>query len=150
MSLRRASYLSFSAPARYALRVLLYLGRNPREAPCRLEELASAAGVPRAYTEKLLRRLVHGGILASKRGPDGGYSLAKSPSRISLSAVLNAVESHEDRPCSLGYGKCPQARCPMHPTMDRIWNDLRGSFSRTFLAQLLKAPDAEPDLAPKA
>jgi Rrf2 family protein len=48
--------------------------------------------VPKKFLEKIIQDLIRCGLIKSKRGARGGYSIARSPERISFSAVIAAIE----------------------------------------------------------
>ena len=55
-------------------------------------QLAEESAIPKPTCIKLLKLLVKGGVLTSIQGSRGGYSLAKSPSRIPVKAIIEAIE----------------------------------------------------------
>lgn len=95
--------------------------------------LAEFHGVPRAYLAKALQRLSEAGILTTSVGPKGGYTLAKSPSEITILMIVEAVEGPEksfvcteirrNSPCGFNApDPCPM--CPIASIMlkaDAAW-----------------------------
>ncbi len=79
----------------YAMRVLLYLGRQP-------DKLASIAEVARAYRisqnhlMKVVNDLVNAGYLESVRGRNGGIRLARPPVEINVGALVRHTEDDFD------------------------------------------------------
>ncbi|UPY36875.1 Rrf2 family transcriptional regulator [Sediminicoccus sp. KRV36] len=65
-------------------------GKNP--APVSLAEIAAAQMLSLAYLEQLFGPLRRAGLVASARGPGGGYRLARSASQISVSDIVDAVD----------------------------------------------------------
>lgn len=55
-------------------------------------ELAEETGVPLPTVSKILKLLLHDGLLVSHRGVKGGYELAKEPEEITLADVVNAMD----------------------------------------------------------
>jgi len=55
-------------------------------------EIAQTHGLPLDYAQQILHRLRKGGVIASVRGPHGGFYLAKSPAQTSLKEILFAAE----------------------------------------------------------
>lgn len=53
-------------------------------------EISEAIGVPKRGLEPILQQLVRAGLLASTRGPQGGYSLARERTKISAAAIVEA------------------------------------------------------------
>lgn len=60
------------------------------------KDLAKAFGLPVAYLARILSILAAGKILRSKRGPRGGFYLARSPASITCLDVIQAVGGVED------------------------------------------------------
>jgi Rrf2 family protein len=83
--------MRLSAKADYALRASLELA-SADETHVKAEALARAQGIPLRFLEQILLDLKHAGLVASQRGAEGGYWLAKPPSEISLADVIRAVE----------------------------------------------------------
>jgi Rrf2 family protein len=107
-------YLSQSTE--YALRALAHLATLPEEGAMRASDLASATLVPAHYLSKVLRRLASAGILEARKGPGGGFALARAPSRIRISDVLDAMgEAPDANHCAFGWGRCDARHpCPLH------------------------------------
>ena len=83
--------MRLSAKADYALRASLELAAAG-EGHVKAEALARAQDIPLRFLEQILLDLKHAGLVASQRGADGGYWLAKQPGEVSLADVIRAVE----------------------------------------------------------
>jgi Rrf2 family protein len=81
-----------SAKVDYATRVLLALAAAPAGTLTTGEALATAQGVPVKFVENTLVELRRAGIVASQRGPDGGYRLARPADEIAVADVFRALE----------------------------------------------------------
>ncbi len=57
-----------------------------------IQEIGKRQGIPARYLEQIFQRLRRAGLVASKRGPGGGYALARPPEEISLADVVVAVQ----------------------------------------------------------
>jgi hypothetical protein len=57
-----------------------------------ITEIAKKQEVPKKFLEKIIQDLMHCGLIKSKRGPCGGYTLARSPEQIWFSDVIEANE----------------------------------------------------------
>jgi len=77
--------------ADYGVLILHHLGRVT---PARLsvETLAQLTRVPLPTVRKVMRFLTDAELVISKRGPTGGYQIARAPSAISLADAIAAVE----------------------------------------------------------
>lgn len=81
-----------SKKTKYALKALNYLALQPPGAPILIADLAKAENIPRKFLEFILLSLRKGGILQSRIGKGGGYSLALPPNRITLGGVVRILE----------------------------------------------------------
>src|ERR1700748_225061 len=84
--------MKLSAKADYAVRAVLVLAAHQGEHPMKGELIARAQDLPLKFVENILGELKHAGIVASQRGPDGGYRRAVSPDRITLADVIRVVD----------------------------------------------------------
>jgi Rrf2 family protein len=96
-----------SQTAEYALRAMAWLASTSPEAPVRARDLSEGTQIPAQYLAKILRRLVVSGVLESRKGHGGGFSLARPADQISFRDVLLAVDAYpaEER-CAFGWGEC--------------------------------------------
>lgn len=126
----------------YGLRAAIYLSTQDPDRSCSLGEISRQQSVPRKFLEKIIRDLIHGGLVKSKRGPDGGYTLARSPSEISFQDIIEVLEG----PIAVNVCMDQHLRCDHLPrcTMLGVWNEVQRRvvdiFARTTLADLQRAP----------
>lgn len=124
--------------AEYALRAIVWLARE-REEPISADELAEHTRVPRRYLHKVLQELVGAKMVRSQPGPGGGYSLARSPEKISILDVVNAVAPLERiRHCPLNLTSHTRL-CPLHRELDKAYAATEKAFARVVIAQLLRS-----------
>jgi Rrf2 family iron-sulfur cluster assembly transcriptional regulator len=104
-----------SQTGKYALRAAIFLAERGGDAVVPVGEIAEALDVPRNYLSKILNQLVRGGVLASVRGPRGGFRLAEGALELPLARILAPVDPVGDRRCLLGRPECTDADpCPLH------------------------------------
>ncbi len=126
----------------YGLRAVIYLSNQDRERNCSLGEIAKQQRVPRKFLEKIIQDLIHGGLVKSKRGPYGGYALARSPDAISFQDVIEALEG----PIAVNVCMDDSLNCDHLPqcTMTGVWNEVQRKvievFNQTTLADLKTTP----------
>src|SRR5258708_20045943 len=84
---------SLSRKGRYALRALYALAGNEGAGPMLIADLAEQEKIPRKFLEAILLELKNAGILHSKKGKGGGYTLAKSPTAIVLGDVIRTIDA---------------------------------------------------------
>jgi Rrf2 family protein len=75
----------------YSVKALLDLSLQPKYRPASVRAIATRQDIPAPYLEKLLIEMRRAGLVESIRGVQGGYKLARSPDRISLGEILEAV-----------------------------------------------------------
>jgi Rrf2 family protein len=80
-----------SARVDYALRAAAELAARP-DAPVKREAIAAAQAIPVPFLEQILLALKRAGIVRTRRGPEGGYWLARPPEAVTLAEVIRAVE----------------------------------------------------------
>jgi Rrf2 family protein len=117
--------MRITAKADYAIRATLELAAadNP---PLKRDEIAEAQRIPVKFLETILAELKHAGVVASQRGADGGYSLARPASEITLGEVLRVIEGplasvRDDRPESTEYQGPAEA-------LQEVWVALRSNM----------------------
>ena len=76
--------------ADYALRIAYLLAKDGGVLGA--GTLAEAAGVSERFTLKILRKMAQGGIIASKKGAFGGYTLAVPPADVSMRRVVEVID----------------------------------------------------------
>ncbi|MCP1469644.1 Rrf2 family nitric oxide-sensitive transcriptional repressor [Sphingobium sp. OAS761] len=79
----------------YAMRVLLYLGRQP-DRLCSIAEIAQAYAISQNHLMKIVNDLVNAGYLESVRGRKGGIRLARSAEEINVGALIRHTEDDFD------------------------------------------------------
>ncbi len=85
--------MKFGVGVDYCLKALILLAeRFPSGQPQRVEEIAAAQNIPENYLRRLLLELKRGGLVASQKGPNGGYVLARHPAKISMADVVLLIE----------------------------------------------------------
>jgi Rrf2 family protein len=84
--------MMISKKTKYALKALEHLTRHSGEGPILISELAEAETIPKKFLEAILLSLRKGGILQSRIGKGGGYSLALDSKRITIGSVVRILE----------------------------------------------------------
>ncbi len=126
----------------YGLRAVIYLSTQDPERNCSTAEIAKHQAVPRKFLEKIIQDLIHSGLVKSKRGPDGGYTLARPPREISFQDVIEALEG----PITVNVCMDQHLSCDHLPrcTMMGVWSEVQRKvvdvFAHTTLADLQRTP----------
>ena len=121
--------MRISTKGDYATRALQDLAMRYEEGPVPIEAIAQRQALPARYLEQLLLTLKRAGFLASKRGVNGGYYLAKPPREITLGQILRAV----DGPIAPIFcvSENPREHCSQESscTLRDTWADVRDAVS---------------------
>ncbi len=102
-----------SQKARYALRALVELAREGSGRQLTAGEIATRADAPRKFLEAILLEMARRGLILSRRGKFGGYTLARSPATISFAEVIRVIDGPLAlAPCvsHMAFRKCDD--CP--------------------------------------
>jgi len=107
-----------SKKCKYAIKAILYIADKGKE-KCAVmsSEIAVNEKIPHKFLESILRDLRNNGILNSKRGKDGGYTLLKKPEEINMTELMRIMDGPIAMlPCvSLNYyascDECDESNC---------------------------------------
>ena len=75
----------------YALTAAAYIAENYQEGLISSARISKEHDIPMSYLLRILQHLVRAQILISKRGPRGGFTLARDPKEISMLQIIEAV-----------------------------------------------------------
>jgi Rrf2 family cysteine metabolism transcriptional repressor len=84
--------MNFSIKVQYGIQALLELAKRYNAGPQQIADVARAQKIPVRYLEQLLLIMKRRHLLASVRGKEGGYALAKHPSDINVLEIVEALE----------------------------------------------------------
>jgi Rrf2 family protein len=126
----------------YGLRAAIYLAQQGPETTCSLAEIATRQDIPRKFLEKIIQSLTHRGLVKSKRGPDGGYTLARPPAEISFRDVIEALEG----PIAVNLCMDQRMSCSHLPrcAMVGVWIEIQRRVMDVFAHTTLADLKAEP------
>lgn len=126
-----------SARADYAVRAAVELAIDPSQHR-NAESIAQAQDIPQKFLQTILCDLRRAGIVASRRGIDGGYRLGQPAKEISVADVVRAVDGplatvRGERPQDLNYADAAEALRPLWVAMRA---SVRGVLENVTLADL--------------
>lgn len=129
-----------SPTAEYALRAMVAIAQSNGEAVV-TPTIARATKVPAGYLPKVLQTLRRAGLVDSKRGLGGGFTLARPAGQVTVLDVVNAVEpiKRVER-CPLGIATHGTNLCPLHKRLDEANELVEQSFASVTIAELLAVP----------
>lgn len=113
--------MKLTTRGRYAVTAMLDLALHAASGPISLSDIAQRQAISLSYLEQLFAKLKRAGLVASSRGPGGGYVLGHGVDAISVAAVVDAVDEHIDATRCGGSGNCQEGEtCLTHA----LWADL--------------------------
>ncbi len=121
--------MKISTKGDYATRALQDLAMHYDKGHISIETIAQRQALPARYLEQLLLALKRAGFLASKRGVNGGYYLAKPPREITLGQIIRAV----DGPIAPIFcvTEAPREQCSQETlcALRDVWAEVRDAVS---------------------
>lgn len=105
----------------YSLLIMLVLAK--KNAIVALSDIATANNISQKYLSQLMSSLKQAGLVVSREGKGGGYSLAKTPAEISIRDIVEAV----DGPLQLVKCMDSDQHClaEQHCVTKPIWSSLK-------------------------
>lgn len=116
--------VKLSREEQYGIMALVDLAYNLDGGPAQVRQIAKRQKIPQRFLEQIFAKLRQADVVIGKRGPRGGYSLAKDPSEIRLEEVMKALrpklqeDTREDAPA-------------LAELIDVVWSEIEGSFQST-------------------
>ncbi|OGR87123.1 MAG: hypothetical protein A3J74_05180 [Elusimicrobia bacterium RIFCSPHIGHO2_02_FULL_57_9] len=120
---------------------MVYLAKQFEGGFFLVEDVAKARKLPKNYLSKIFQRLGHQGFLVSRRGPGGGYALARPARDIPLSTIVRSLGEprRAGRECLLELRGCGGHHpCLVHEAVLRSEKILRGILERASLADFAR------------
>lgn len=84
--------MKISTKGRYALRMLLDLAEHQNDGYIALKDIAKRQEISKKYLEQIIPILNKSDVLNANRGYQGGYRLAKDPSKYTVGDILRLTE----------------------------------------------------------
>ncbi|GAL21601.1 Fe-S cluster assembly transcriptional regulator IscR [Vibrio maritimus] len=118
--------MRLTSKGRYAVTAMLDVALHSQQSPVPLADISERQGISLSYLEQLFSKLRKAGLVASVRGPGGGYRLGAEANEISIGTVIAAVDESVDATKCAGKGDCQGGtRCLTHT----LWRDLSSRIS---------------------
>ncbi|TRO82347.1 RrF2 family transcriptional regulator [Desulfuromonas acetexigens] len=135
--------MKFSTKSRYGLRALFDMAYHSGNLPTQIKDISRRQDISPRYLEQIFQDLKKAGLIKSRRGPQGGYMLARKPEEITVRQILLAAEgdltlvlcAREDCEENKGKGKCDfDSRC----VTQQVWAEATRQLSAYFDSVSLK------------
>lgn len=128
----------FSKTCEYGMRAMIYIAKCSAEGfMVGVEEISKETNTPRHFVSKILQSLAKENLVASAKGPRGGFYLL--PKKVTLADVVIALEGRNFfTGCALGLARCSEKNpCPMHHKFTFIRNELTKTLEESTLTELI-------------
>jgi Rrf2 family transcriptional regulator, iron-sulfur cluster assembly transcription factor len=129
-----------SNTCKYALRALIYLGKNSEEEKrIGIKKISDDLKLSSPFLGKILQNLVKQKLLVSTKGPNGGFALAKHPSKITLWDIVVKVDGEDFfTNCLISLEACKthdpsKPLCPVHAQYDSLRTEIAKFYNDTTL-----------------
>ncbi len=122
----------------YALHALLHMANSPADTSFTAEQLAAASGATIDFMHKIMQSLRRANLVASQRGPGGGFRLDRAPEDLPLLDVVVAVQGPLTvTDCVMGIEVCRNAAtCPLQTTWAQVQQLIEKALTENTLADI--------------
>jgi Rrf2 family protein len=122
--------MKVSTRGEYGVRAMIALARSYGEGPLSIAAIARESSVPYSYLEQLIVPLRKAGLVASKRGAQGGYVLSRPPDEIRVGEVYRVMEG-PIAPMECVSEDESEQTCPLIPNCETrpVWIKVRDSIA---------------------
>lgn len=123
----------------YGIVLLTHFARDV-QAPWSARALSEVSRLPLPVVSKILKALVHHGMLVSERGARGGYRLARHPDHISVADIICALDGPialTDCSDHLGGGCTLERLCPARTNLQKINRAVRDALAELSLTRMM-------------
>lgn len=132
--------MKISRSTGYALLAAGYLAQHQKQGVVLSQDISKKYNIPLEYLLKILQQLVRANLLRSKRGPRGGFSLAKPVKKITLLQVIEAVDGPMVSHLNLAeHARGEKFSARVEQTYERAIAQARAVFEKAKLSDLLES-----------
>jgi len=133
-----------SSKAKYGLKAMVYLARHEGLGPSLIADIAEAERIPKKFLDAILLEMKNGGLLSSKKGKGGGYTLAKPAARIMVGDIVRLLDGPlAPVPCvsRTAYRRCEdcldETACAIRAVMQDVRDAIAAILDNTTLADMI-------------
>ncbi|WP_439880082.1 RrF2 family transcriptional regulator [Pontibacter sp. MBLB2868] len=129
-----------SKTTEYALRAIVYIAMNDAQGHrVGVKEVTKELDLPGHFTGKILQDLVRKGVIASTKGPGGGFFLHRPAKTINILEVIRMIDGLEAfKKCGMGMKQCSDKHpCPLHNDIKAYRDHLLNVFGTKTIQDLV-------------
>ena len=139
---------TLSKRTQYGLRAMYALARHYGKGPVLISTMADEEAIPKRFLEQILLALKSSGLIASKKGKGGGYTLMRPPDKITVADVIRLMEGPlAPLPCAseTRFRKCDECvdieTCGTRIVMREVRDAIAKILDSTTLAMVVERVD---------
>lgn len=131
--------MRLTTKGRYAVTAMLDLALHAKDRPITLADISQRQGISLSYLEQLFSKLRKQGLVASARGPGGGYRLSRAADEINVAQVITAVDEKVNVTRCEGRGDCQNGEaCLTHELWCALSDQIHDFLNGISLGQLVE------------
>jgi Rrf2 family protein len=121
-----------SQKAKYGLQAMIYIANHNASGNILIADIAKSEKISKKFLESILLDLKNHGILQSKKGKGGGYSLARPPQEIMMGQIVRVLEGPL-APVScvsqMAYKRCDECKDEVHCGIKLVMKEVRDAVA---------------------
>ena len=125
----------------YALRAIFELAKQQGDEPVKTSMIAEAQAIPLRFLEVIMGQLKRAGIVDSKRGFFGGYTLLQTPDQICVGDIFRVLDKEDNTEVCMACtskGNCPfLGGCVFMKLWDQAQRAMDAVYDRTTIQTLI-------------
>lgn len=136
----------FTKACEYAIRAVLIVAiKGKEDSKLSIQQIAKEIDSPLAFTAKIMQTLTREGLVASVKGPNGGFYLDSKAKPVALSQIVQAMDDESVlNTCALGLKECSDKQpCPIHHQVKAYKNKLKKVMEEKTVQLLAKELEEE-------
>jgi len=136
--------MRLTTKGRYAVTAMLDLAIRAKDKPVNLADISHRQGISLSYLEQLFAKLRKADLVASVRGPGGGYQLSRDANEIYVAQIIDAVNESVDATSCNGVGDCHDGeQCLTHVLWDDLSNQIHHFLQSISLGSLVERQEVK-------
>jgi len=135
---KREKIMQLTLAGEYAIRTMIHLAENESKDSTTIFEISKEQEIPEMFLRKIVPLLSTAGLIKSKKGKQGGISLAKNPDTITPLEIIQAVEGPIAlNKCLIDKEFCTDVRwCSVHTIWCELLVDMKKKLSSKSIKQI--------------
>jgi Rrf2 family protein len=132
--------MKLSTKSRYGLRAIFDMAYHSGDLPSQIKDISRRQNISPRYLEQIFQDLKKAGLLNSRRGPQGGYTLSRKPEEITVRDVIKAAEGEVFLVACTNRAKSCSPKCEFDNqcVTQKIWAEANERLNEYFGSLTLK------------